>query len=46
MRIDEEQLFTKIDVIEKYSTANLEQTKEIYKRGEEIIREGRGIFYI
>ena len=41
MRIEEEQVFTKVDVIEKHSQLK-EGGLEIYERGEEVLRQKKG----
>ena len=42
MRIDDEQVFTKVELHEKYSQVSRDRGKEVYERGEELIRQRKG----
>lgn len=44
MRIEEEQIFTKVDVIEKHSQLK-EGGVEIYERGEDVLRQKKGSYF-
>jgi hypothetical protein len=42
MRIDDDQIFTKIDVHEKFTHIIEPRGQEVYRRGEDILRQGKG----
>lgn len=42
MRIDDEQVFTKVELHEKYSQFSRDRGKEVYERGEDLIRQKKG----
>jgi hypothetical protein len=42
MRIDDEQVFKKVEFHDKYALIDRERAREIYERGETLIRESKG----
>lgn len=42
MRIDDEQVFTKIDVHDKYAITNRELCREVDQRGVALLRDRKG----
>ena len=42
MRIDDEQVFTKVELHEKYSQVSRDRGKEVYERGEDLVRQRKG----
>lgn len=42
MRDDEEQVFTRVDLHEKYSHLNEPRGQEVFEKGEELLRLGKG----